>query len=219
QEVRQVVCSQNGRRRGRLSLDRSCEVLAMNPSAAPRQELLALLQGCKEHLDEDAPRLVLADWLEEHAACAADTARAELIRLQCRMGQCEFEGPQWPALRQREVELVRQFLGARQGPLGQRGSWPLRGLDVATYPVPAEGEPLEDLLDTEWWAWVAVLRPWRVASEDQLRPVLASACLATVPVLDLSRNDIGERGAAALAGSPAVAHLEELNLAFDNAIG
>src|SRR5438046_30326 len=44
-----------------------------------RPELLALLQACKEE-PEEAPRLVLADWLEEHGAAAP----GQLIRLQCR---------------------------------------------------------------------------------------------------------------------------------------
>src|SRR5262249_7201455 len=161
----------------------------------------------KEQPDEDAPRLVLADWMDEHADSEADTARAELIRLQCRMAHCDFDGPEWPVLYQRVVGLVERHRAAWHGPLGHRGSWPERGLDVAGYPVPPEGEPLEELLGTEWWAWVAVLRPWRVESEDQLRTVLASPCLATVPTLDLSRNAIGPRGATVLAGSPAVAHL------------
>ena len=46
----------------------------------PRPELLALLRVCKDNLEEDAPRLVLADWLAEHGD-EHDAARAELIRL------------------------------------------------------------------------------------------------------------------------------------------
>src|SRR5262245_46285153 len=43
-------------------------------------DLLALLHGCKDNPDDNAPRLVLADWLEEHG----EPERAEFIRLQCR---------------------------------------------------------------------------------------------------------------------------------------
>ena len=42
-------------------------------------QLLALLQACKEDPANDEPRLVLADWLEEHD----DSDRALLIRRQC----------------------------------------------------------------------------------------------------------------------------------------
>ncbi len=44
--------------------------------------LLALLAGVRESPEEDAPRLVLADWLEEFGD-EAQVARANLIRLQC----------------------------------------------------------------------------------------------------------------------------------------
>ncbi len=43
----------------------------------------ALLQESKERPEDDTPRLVLADWLEERG----ETARAQLIRLQCRAGR------------------------------------------------------------------------------------------------------------------------------------
>jgi uncharacterized protein (TIGR02996 family) len=43
-------------------------------------ELLGLLRDAKANPDDIAPRLILADWLEEHG----QPERAELIRLQCR---------------------------------------------------------------------------------------------------------------------------------------
>src|SRR5262249_59317374 len=46
-------------------------------------ELHSLLAGVRAAPLDDAPRLVLADWLEEHATGEADRARAELIRAQC----------------------------------------------------------------------------------------------------------------------------------------
>src|SRR5689334_5028103 len=44
-------------------------------------ELRSLLQGCKDAPDDDAPRLVLADWLEENG----DADRAEYVRLSVRL--------------------------------------------------------------------------------------------------------------------------------------
>ena len=44
-------------------------------------QVLALLQEAKENPEEDGPRLVLADFLEDHG----DPDRAEFIRLQCRL--------------------------------------------------------------------------------------------------------------------------------------
>ena len=37
----------------------------MSPTAPSRPELLALLDAIKDNPDEDTPRLVLADWLDE----------------------------------------------------------------------------------------------------------------------------------------------------------
>src|SRR5262245_2748633 len=51
-----------------------------------RPELLRLLQACKQEPDEDAPRLVLADWLEEHGD-KADRDRAAFVRLAATSGQ------------------------------------------------------------------------------------------------------------------------------------
>lgn len=49
-------------------------------------EYLALLANVKANPSDDLPRLVMADWLDEHS----EEARAELIRVQCEMkrGDC-----------------------------------------------------------------------------------------------------------------------------------
>src|SRR5205085_5003860 len=64
-----------------------------------------LLAAVRQDPEDDAPRLVYADWLEEHG----DPARAEYIRLQCRLAERErdvdptFPDPDW----EREMELER----------------------------------------------------------------------------------------------------------------
>lgn len=50
-----------------------------NTPAPPRPELLALLETVKDQPDDDTPRLVLADWLDEQGN-KLDTARAAFIR-------------------------------------------------------------------------------------------------------------------------------------------
>jgi uncharacterized protein (TIGR02996 family) len=47
----------------------------------PTGEQRALWSAIRSHLDDDTPRLVYADWLQEHG----DEARAEFIRLQCQV--------------------------------------------------------------------------------------------------------------------------------------
>jgi len=55
------------------------------------------------HPDEDAPRLIYADWLDEH-----NDPRGEFIRVQCALAQLSDEDPRrWP-LELREQELLRE---------------------------------------------------------------------------------------------------------------
>jgi uncharacterized protein (TIGR02996 family) len=66
------------------------------------------LQDIIEHPEDDAPRLIYADWLEEHG----DSDRAEFIRVQCelaappwRVGRV-YDDPAWLRLHARERELL-----------------------------------------------------------------------------------------------------------------
>jgi uncharacterized protein (TIGR02996 family) len=63
----------------------------------------ALLQAVCEEPDDDGPRLVYADWLEEHG----DPERAEFIRVQCRLARLPEGDAQRPQLQRREDELLR----------------------------------------------------------------------------------------------------------------
>ncbi|MCI0462440.1 MAG: TIGR02996 domain-containing protein [Gemmataceae bacterium] len=69
-------------------------------------DLPALLNACKADPLDDAPRRVLADWLEEHG----DLPRAEFVRLQllpAEPGEDWF--PDQAAQRAQEVRLLRRF--------------------------------------------------------------------------------------------------------------
>jgi uncharacterized protein (TIGR02996 family) len=94
----------------------------------PRPEELALLQAVVESPDEEAPSLVLADWLEEHD----DPRRAELVRLHRRLLAtcCEPEQhPQRGEWQARVVHLlaegVKPCVPQRTVLLGQRAKLPL----------------------------------------------------------------------------------------------
>jgi uncharacterized protein (TIGR02996 family) len=52
--------------------------------------------------DDDLPRLVYADWLEEHG----DADRAEFIRVQCRLARSSPADADYFELREREIELT-----------------------------------------------------------------------------------------------------------------
>jgi uncharacterized protein (TIGR02996 family) len=52
--------------------------------------------------DDDAPRLVYADWLEEHGG---DPARAEFIRAEIEMAKLPDDHPRWQDMRDRAGKL------------------------------------------------------------------------------------------------------------------
>jgi uncharacterized protein (TIGR02996 family) len=72
----------------------------------------ALLAAIVAHPDDDTPRLVYADWLDEHAPdrtpspAAGPSARAEYIRVQCRLARRPFDAPDYPELLERQLDLA-----------------------------------------------------------------------------------------------------------------
>lgn len=76
--------------------------------------------------DDDGPRLVYADWLEEHG----DTARAEFIRVQIALANADADDPARDDLIVREATLLRdhQRTWSRELPVWARiGCWFSRG--------------------------------------------------------------------------------------------
>lgn len=62
----------------------------------------ALFQAILAAPDDDAPRLVFADWLDENG----EPDRAEFIRVQCRSARLPFYDPEYPRLVERAQELI-----------------------------------------------------------------------------------------------------------------
>ena len=65
----------------------------------------AFRQAIIEDPDDDAPRLVYADWLDEHD----NPVRAEFIRIQCSLAGMPGDDPRRSSLQQREQELLQQY--------------------------------------------------------------------------------------------------------------
>jgi uncharacterized protein (TIGR02996 family) len=63
----------------------------------------AFLQHILEHPDDLAPRLIYADWLEEHGR----SERAEFIRVQIELTEAEEYSPRWRELLAREYKLLK----------------------------------------------------------------------------------------------------------------
>jgi uncharacterized protein (TIGR02996 family) len=72
----------------------------------------ALLAAIRAAADDDAPRLVYADWLDEHG----QPERAEFVRVQCELARRKS-----PALRRRAAELLAARHDAFAGPLAAPG--------------------------------------------------------------------------------------------------
>jgi uncharacterized protein (TIGR02996 family) len=65
----------------------------------------ALLAAIRAAPDDDAPRLIYADWLDEHG----QPERAEFIRLQCQLATLPQYSPERQILEKREQELLRVY--------------------------------------------------------------------------------------------------------------
>src|SRR4051812_46559798 len=92
----------------------------------PRPEALGLLAESKERSEEDAPRLILADYLEEHS-----DPRGTFVRQEVEAARLHADDPQRAECQRRAEELSGARLRDWLGPLVKLGevewSW-ARGL-------------------------------------------------------------------------------------------
>jgi uncharacterized protein (TIGR02996 family) len=189
--------------------------MAKNP---PKQtlhpELLALLHAAKAHAEDDAPRLVLADWLEEHGD-EADVARAQLVRLQCRQAHLEFTDRLHQEIEQQVNDLARRYGKTWLGPLAsfvQDHVLPVRGLFCLFFRARRFLDPqVCDLAASTAWGWVEGVSLHRARGVAMSR--LASAAqLQSLGKLDLSSNALGPRRLAVLLTSRHLRNLTALRL-------
>jgi uncharacterized protein (TIGR02996 family) len=83
----------------------------------------AFLDDILAHPDEDAPRLIFADWLEDHG----DEVRARFIRLQCRLARMDDTHPERGSLLAEVQDLVRSHGPGWAGALrGRVDEWQFR---------------------------------------------------------------------------------------------
>jgi uncharacterized protein (TIGR02996 family) len=206
-----------------------------------RPQLEIFLRASKSDPDDDVPRLVLADWLQDHG-----DARGELVHLQVRRSRLADGDPDHARFRPREMRLLAQHSLRWLGPLADRASeWTFwRGLleveaRAERFVTPevlamAGGEELlwvEELCLTEVemhhlarLAETAVLDDLAALNlaDNHLGRALARLlevpALAGLRALGLRGNWISDVGATALAGCAALANLRVLDLSA-NRIG
>jgi uncharacterized protein (TIGR02996 family) len=105
-------------------------------------EEAAFLQAIRDKIDDDMPRLVYADWLEEQGK-PYQVGRAELIRIQCALERLLPNQPQFDELLQRETQLLQAHWK----------DWfePIEGL----FDIPVESyELVEETPMSSWSGWV-----------------------------------------------------------------
>ena len=188
--------------------------------------------------DDDAPRLVLADWLEE-TGDEADRARGEFIRIQCQLARPKVAGR--ADLEWRERSLWWQHVEAWLGPVYDASSSFRFHRGLAAIDLDGDRLPNEDwqaLFASPSWAWVERLNLSN-ARPGMLKQFLHSPAASRLRCLDMEggeelwRNDLGlaecgqlellnelrirhtgldEAGVGMLAGCPSLTGLTVLDL-------
>jgi uncharacterized protein (TIGR02996 family) len=171
--------------------------------------LAGLIQGCAEAPQDNAPRLILADWLEDHG----QPERAELVRLQCRLADWVPDWQERRALIARQDELIAAHRDTWLGPLTKlchRVAF-VRGLcrvwvSSQNFCTSAFGTALTDRHGT------ALVEQVRLTRCKALSRVVSRPWLALVPALSLARLELNDAGLGPLLTSEYVEHLVDLDV-------
>jgi uncharacterized protein (TIGR02996 family) len=146
----------------------------------------AFLRAICASPDDDTPRLVFADWLDDHG----EPQRAEFIRVQCEMEQAEEFGPRWRELDKRQRKLL----------LANRAKW---SAELANRGV-------MNAESRRGFVHEVTIYSKRFAAEAE--KLLAAAPIRQVKFADL-RAARGNVPLAELLRCPALARLQELDFA------
>jgi uncharacterized protein (TIGR02996 family) len=156
------------------------------PLSQVSPELLGLLRTCKEAPDDDAPLLVLADWLEERNG-PTDADRAALIRAQCELARPEDVSPRRRELHDEEERLRLLHRQEWIGPLRDHASIHRGLLHLRPAASTLLSAKAVRWLESEAGAWAEALQ----------------------------LNAFSGRSIGALAAQPFLAHLSQLEFLFD----
>src|SRR5438477_7893874 len=99
----------------------------------PSAEELAFLSRIREQPEDNGPRLIFADWLDERG-----DPRGEFIRVQCALARLPADDPRRADLEQREQTLLAAHQGDWTAPLrGLASDWTYRRGFIAAVSVDA----------------------------------------------------------------------------------
>jgi uncharacterized protein (TIGR02996 family) len=174
----------------------------------PSDHERAFFDRIRDEPADDAPRLMYADWLDENG----QPERAEFVRLQCALARLPEDDPRWPLMRERERALadanedrwigeLRSFVTAcefRRGVIDR--------VSVDTNRFLKSGAAIFELAPVRKVRFVNV--------GDRLAKLVQSPFLELVRELDLSGEELGNRGPSLLAKSRHLLRLDALDLGF-----
>ena len=174
----------------------------------PPDDERAFFDSIRGTADDDGPRLIFADWLDEHG----ETDRADFIRIQCALDRLPDDDSRRHALRERERQLAEvneRRWTADLRPLVTECAFHRGVVDSVSVDATqflANGPAIFDL------APIRKVRFLEVG--EQFKSVTQSPVLRFIRELDLSANSIGDEGPMLLARSPHLARLDALDLGF-----
>jgi uncharacterized protein (TIGR02996 family) len=158
------------------------------------------------NIDDDTPRLVYADWLDEHG----QAERAEFIRAQVDLERLPMDSPARAGLEDRADDLLTEFEERWLAPVPAhllRWTWRRGFLEMVEFVGPGSAADMvrlcaaHPLTETQW-----------SAPESVLLPGLGVPEIAELPFLHLSSGYRPERFLQGLAGRKAPANLTGLTL-------
>jgi uncharacterized protein (TIGR02996 family) len=180
-------------------------------STAPERGLLSAIL---EDPGDDTPRLILADWLDDHD----QPRRAEFIRAQIEADKLDASDPRRTALEDRADELLAGHIEEWLGPVGSQTSrWRFRRGFVEYAAVECERFP--DVAEEMFASWP--LRHLRLqgtdgdyAENDGIIVATRSPWLARLAGLTVycDADSLSNDAVAALVDCPHLANLRELDL-------
>jgi uncharacterized protein (TIGR02996 family) len=197
----------------------------------------AFLRAVIDNPEDDLPRLVYADWLDEHG----DPERAEFVRVQCAMARPPMSKADFERWFSRSQELLSVHRERWLGPLAEfvEWSWFRRGF---VYTITLNAAALLARAEAIWRTApiqrVVLKNAWEVTDRlatcvhlgrltglsldnnrlaaDEVDTLLTSPYLARLQTLDLGGNLFGTETVVRLSNTPALSGLRELDLSHND---